>query len=101
MGSTIRSRFACLVCIAILAMSMIAAGCGTDEDGRIDDYAGRIRKERSTEKPVAQPPVDQTPVSVEPVQPVNSKISITGRIKIPKMPNWFRVFLTISSFFLS
>jgi Flp pilus assembly protein TadD len=72
MVSNLKIRIAVVACIAILALSMVVIGCGTDEERRSDEVSFRVKRES---KPVEQPPAqdkEATLASIEQQRPAPS-----------------------------
>lgn len=70
--SNIKFRAAVTVVIAVLALSMTIAGCGTDSEEEAEEYFGRVKKE-SAPPAVAESQTregETKPVGVAPAQPV-------------------------------
>ncbi len=71
--SNIKSRATVTVVIAVLALSMIIVGCGTDDDERAEKYFGRVRKDNTPPTTVAPPRTregETAPTAVASAQPV-------------------------------
>ena len=69
--SNLKSRVAVAVLIVALSLSMIVAGCGTDNEKEAGKYLGRVRKETGPAPTVAQVPAaesEASPASVVPAE---------------------------------